>query len=122
MPTWCGCGLKEIKPIRANVHCFGKPGASSTRTRKRQRTAALQNLRKFVCVRYREASWSAAVLCRFRVRLQEGRRVEATGGFLPSLARLEGSPRGTARGDARPTNYSHLTFAKQKRPDLRPAS
>ena len=39
---------------------------NSGEVRKRQRTAALQNLRKFVRVRDREASWSAAVLCRFR--------------------------------------------------------
>src|SRR5438093_2896500 len=38
---------------------------ASLKVRKRQRTAALQDLRRFVRVGPREASWSAAVLCRF---------------------------------------------------------
>src|SRR5439155_12121399 len=41
---------------------------NSLPNRKRQRTAALQNLRNSDRVGHREASWTAAVLCRFFAR------------------------------------------------------
>ena len=49
------------------------------RMRKRQRAAALQDLSESWCPKHREASWSAAALCRFLPNVRWYLKIPRTG-------------------------------------------